>query len=203
MAKTRPRHCLEKVCAEWSRNAGGVNDSCWTSRVEVIQVHASPHDLNKFGKRVATHGESRFIRCQVAGDDVRGAWRYCTKVSAATKVGRRIDYRRLAKIWVLAWQKLSEGRAGAVALIAGHVRVDDVAAQSDERPIFPFEVQRDGRYLKSSMNSGIVAFFIIIASSLYPQGTAQHSRKDDCNKGCDTCRGFSKSSGCHCSCPFR
>jgi len=96
--------------------------------VEVIQVHARPHDLNKFRKRVASDGEPGFVRCQVAGDDVSGARGYCTKVSAATKVGRRIDYRRLAKIWILAWQKLSEGRPRAVALIARDVCVDDIAA---------------------------------------------------------------------------
>jgi len=96
--------------------------------VEVIQVHASPHDLNKFGKRVASYGQSCFIRCQVAGDYVRGAWCYCTKIPTATKVGRWIDYRRLAKVWILAWQELSDRRAGAVALIARDMCVDDIAA---------------------------------------------------------------------------
>jgi hypothetical protein len=59
---------------------------------------------------------------------VRGAWRYCAKISATTKVGRRIDYGRLAKVWILAWQELIDRRAGAVALIAGDVCVDDIAA---------------------------------------------------------------------------
>jgi hypothetical protein len=128
VAETRPGHGLEKICAEWSRNASRVNDSCWAGRVEVIQVHARPHDLNKFGKRVASYGQSSFIRCQVAGDDVRGAWRYGAKIPAAAKVGRRIDYRRLAKVWVLVRQELSDRRASAVALVAGDVCVDDIAA---------------------------------------------------------------------------
>ena len=115
--------------------------------MEVIQVHARPHDLNKFRKRVASYGQSGLIWCQVAGDNVRGAWRYCTKISAATKVGRRIDYRGLAKVWITAWEKLSERRAGAVALIAGDMGVDDIAAQSDESPVFPLQIQRDGCYL--------------------------------------------------------
>jgi len=59
---------------------------------------------------------------------MRSARGYCTKVSAATKVRRWIDYRWLAKIWILAWQKLSERRARPVALITRHVRVDDIAA---------------------------------------------------------------------------
>jgi hypothetical protein len=96
--------------------------------MEVIQVHARPHDLNKFRKRVASYGQSGFIGCQVAGNDVRRTWRHWTKISTATKVGRRIDYRRLAKVWIAAWQELSDRRAGAVALIAGDVRVDDIAA---------------------------------------------------------------------------
>jgi len=44
---SRPGHCLEKISAERSRNAAGVNDIWWTLRMEVIQVHARPHDLNK------------------------------------------------------------------------------------------------------------------------------------------------------------
>jgi hypothetical protein len=115
--------------------------------VEVIQVHARPHDLNKLRKRVAPYGQSGFIRCQVAGDDVRGAWCYRTKIPAATKVGRRIDYRGLAKVWITAWEKLSERRAGAVALIAGDMGVDDIAAQSDERPVFSVQIQLDRCYL--------------------------------------------------------
>jgi hypothetical protein len=105
--------------------------------MEVIQVHAGPHDQNKFGKGVAAYGQSGFIGCQVAGDDVRGAWRNGTEIPAATKVGRSIDYRRLAEVWIAAWQELSERRAGAVALIARHVRVDDIAAQSDKSPVSP------------------------------------------------------------------
>jgi len=115
--------------------------------MEVIQVHARPHDLNKFRKRVASYGQSGLIWCQVAGDNVRGAWCYCAKISTATKVGRRIDYRRLAKVRIAAWQELSDRRAGAVALIAGDMCVDDIAAQSDESPVFPLQIQRDGCYL--------------------------------------------------------
>ena len=68
---------------------------------------------------------------------MRRTWRHWTKISAATEVRRRIDYRRLAKVWISARQELSDSRAGAVALIAGDVCVDDIAAQSDQRPVFP------------------------------------------------------------------
>jgi len=115
--------------------------------VEAIQVRARPHDLNKFGKRVATYGQSSFIRCQVAGDDVGGAWSYRAKISATPEVGRRIDYRRLAKVWILAWQELIDCRAGTVALIAGDMCVDDIAAKPDESPVFPLQIQVDRRYV--------------------------------------------------------
>src|SRR4029077_3940148 len=85
----------------------------------------------------------------------------------------------LAKVWILAWQELSDRRASAVALIAGDVRVDDIASQPDQRAVFPLQIQRDGRYLESPVNPGLVVVVIIIASSSYPRGTAQHSRQND------------------------
>ena len=132
VSKTRPRHCLEKVSIEWSGNAARVNNrtgrSCCTGRMEVIQVHARRNDLNKLPKRAASCGQAGFIGCQVAGDDDRRTWHRCTKTSAATQVRRRIDYRRLAKVWIIPWQELIEGRAGAMALIAGDGCIDDIAA---------------------------------------------------------------------------
>jgi hypothetical protein len=120
--------------------------------MEIIQIHARPHDLNKFRKRVAPYGEPGFIRCQIARDDVRGAWRYCTKISAATKVGRGIDHGWLTKVWILARQELRDRWAGAVALIAGDVGVDDVAAQSDKRPVFPVQIQGNRCYVEPPLN---------------------------------------------------
>ena len=113
-----PGHYLKNRTVEWRREA----------RVEVIQVHASPHDLNKLRKRAASYGQPGFIGSQVAGDDVRRTWHHWTKISTAAEVRRRIDYRRLAKVRISARQELSDRRAGAVALIAGDVRVDDIAA---------------------------------------------------------------------------
>jgi hypothetical protein len=84
---------------------------------------------------------------------VRGARCYCTKISAATEVGRRIDYRWLAKVWIRTWQELSDRRAGAVALITGDVRVDDIAAQPDQRAAFPVQIQVDWRYRETLLNS--------------------------------------------------
>ena len=51
--------------------------------MEVVQVYAGPHDLNKLRKRVTSYGQSSLVGCQVAGNDVRGTWCYCTEISAA------------------------------------------------------------------------------------------------------------------------
>jgi hypothetical protein len=96
--------------------------------MQVVQVHARPHDLNKLPKRAASLGQAGFIGRQIAGDDVRSTWGRCAEISAATQVRRRIDYCRLAKVWIVAWQELIDRGAGAVALIAGDVCVDDIAA---------------------------------------------------------------------------
>jgi len=120
--------------------------------MEVIQVHPRPHDLNKLPKRVASYGQAGLIGRQVAGDDDRRTCHRRTKTSAATQVHRRIDYRRLAKVWIIPWQKLIEGRAGAMALIAGDGGVYDIAAESDESAVFALEVEMDGCNVQSPLN---------------------------------------------------
>jgi len=106
---------------------------------------------------------------------VRRAWRHWTKISAATEVRRRIDYRRLPKVWIPTWQELSDRRAGAVALITGDVRVDDIAAQPDQRTVFPVQIQVDWRYRETLLNSRFAVVVIILCS--YAGGTARYSRK--------------------------
>jgi hypothetical protein len=165
--------------------------------VEVIKVHARPHNLNKFRKGVAAHGQTSFIRCQVAGDNVGRAWRNGTEIPASTKVSRGIDYRRLAKVWILVWKELIECGTGAVALIAGDVGVDDIAAEADERPVLPVQIQGDGCNVQPPLNPGFVAIVIVIARSSYARGTAQHSRNNHRGKRCDCRRGFEKSPGYH------
>src|SRR5258707_1237718 len=75
VSKTRPRHCLEKVSIEWSGNATKFKNRpgrpCCKGGMEVTQVPARPHDLNKLPKRGASCGRAVFIGCQVAGDDDR------------------------------------------------------------------------------------------------------------------------------------
>jgi len=56
-----------------------------TGRMEVIQVHPRPHDLNKLPKRVASYGQAGLIGRQVAGDDDRRTCHRRTKTSAPPK----------------------------------------------------------------------------------------------------------------------
>lgn len=65
--KTRPGHYLEKISPERSRNAARVNHSCRTSRMQVIQVHARPYDLNKL-RKLRPLRAGRFYRVSGCGE---------------------------------------------------------------------------------------------------------------------------------------
>jgi len=184
VSKTRPRHGLEKVSIVWRGNAARVNNSCCTGRMEVIQVHARPDDLNKLPKCAAAYGQAGFIGCEVAGDDDRRTWHRCTKTSAATQVRRRIDYRRLAKVWIIPRQELVDRRAGAMALIAGDGCVDNIAAESDESAVFALEVEMDRCDIESPLNPGVVAVVIVIVGGFDAWGSVQHGREEDGGEGC-------------------
>src|SRR5260370_30007429 len=118
--------------------------------MEVIKVGAGPNDLNKLSKRAAPFRQPGFIRCQVARNNVRKIWRYL-KMPAATQVGRRVDRLRLAKVGVRAPAEFS-WRTGAVAAIAVSLCVDNIAAQSHQRPVLSRHVQRHRRDLESLLN---------------------------------------------------
>jgi hypothetical protein len=94
---------------------------------------------------VTSFGQSSFVRCQIAGDDV---WKRTwpgegAKIPTAAQVGRRVDLRRLAKVWVAAWGEFGSG-ASTVATIAVALCVDDVAAESNECAVFSDQIQRNG-----------------------------------------------------------
>ena len=97
--------------------------------MEVIHIDACPYDLNKLFKCVAAFGTSSFVRGQIARNDVwKWTWsREWTKIASSAQIGCRIDFSRLAKVWVSAWRKLGR-RACAVATITVRLRVNDVAA---------------------------------------------------------------------------
>ena len=70
----RPWHYLEKIAIEGLRGKAVRGDGCGTGWMEMIQVDTSPHNLNKLLERMPAFSHSSFIRCQVAGDNVRRVW---------------------------------------------------------------------------------------------------------------------------------
>src|SRR5712692_610199 len=89
--KIGPWHYLKKVTVERKRNAGWVDGTNWTGWMQMIHIHASSHDQNELGKRVAPFRQPSFVRRQVAGDDMRSttAWRNIAEISSSTQIGRR------------------------------------------------------------------------------------------------------------------
>jgi hypothetical protein len=121
--------------------------------MEVIHVDACPYDLNKLVKCVTPFRKPSFVRGQIARDDV---WKWTwpgegTKIPAATQVGRRVDLRRLAKVWVSAWGEFGS-RASTVATIAVALCVDNVATESHQCSVFSIQIQRDRGYLETNLN---------------------------------------------------
>src|ERR1043166_2250286 len=133
-----PGHDLEKIAIHRSRNA--VCRGWWTRararRMLMIKILACSHDRHELCKRVASFWPPSFVRCQVAGDNVRACilsgWQGYggTKVRAPTQVGSRIDLCRvLAKVRVSACGVVEVRRSPAgVASIAISYRVDQKAA---------------------------------------------------------------------------
>ena len=165
-----PWHYLEKSAVERRRQTSSVGGT-GTGWMEVIHVDARPHDLNKLFKRVTPFRTSSFVRCQIARDDV---WKWTwpgegTKIPAATQVGRRVDLRRLAKVWVAAWSEFGI-RAGAVATIAVALCVDNVAAQSHQCPVFSIQIQRYRCYFEALSNLRCFVFPIVLTRGLSMPG---------------------------------
>lgn len=67
----RPWHDLEKISVEGGLEAVRRSVGAGTIRVNMIKVCAMPQDLKKLWKGVATFRQSRIVRCQVAGVNVR------------------------------------------------------------------------------------------------------------------------------------
>ena len=74
-----------------------------------------------------------------------------TKIPAAAQVGRGVDLRRLAKVWVSAREEFGS-RASTVATIAVALCVDNVATESHQCAVFSIQIQRDWGYLETNSN---------------------------------------------------
>ena len=94
-----PHHYLEKITVEWRRYAAWVYGSC-AGRMEVIQIHARPHDPKKVGERDAPLRPPSFVRGQVAGDNVRRTRYEGAEMPSSAQVSVGIDLLRLAEEWI-------------------------------------------------------------------------------------------------------
>src|ERR1700687_2667926 len=148
----RPWHYLKDSAVErgWQTTPIGGAGTGW---MEVIHVDACPYDLNKLFKCVTSFRQPSFVRGQIARDDV---WKWTwpgegTKIPAATQVGRGVELRRLAKVWVSAWGEFGS-RASTVATIAVALCVDNVATESHQCAVFSIQIQRDRGDLETNSN---------------------------------------------------
>src|SRR3984893_13473411 len=122
-------------------------------RMDVVEICAVPYDLLELGKRVTACGPPILVRCQISADDgwtcipVRPGrspdYPECAEVGASIQVDCRIDLRRLVKVRVFACNegiKAKWWRATAVAAIAVSYRVDQVAAEPHQIPVFAGQI---------------------------------------------------------------
>ena len=73
------------------------------------------------------------IGCDVSGDDF-AIWAGKTKIDSSGKVISGVDFSVATFIRIVAWARIVR-RAG-VAIVAAALRINDVAAQTDPRPVF-------------------------------------------------------------------
>lgn len=147
-----PRHDLKPGAVERKRNALAIRNgsAVW---MRIVEVFAGSQDRDKVGKCVPLR-QSEFVRCQVARYNVsKGALRRKRAVVvAATQIVARVDLRfatekRGQKIRVAAGsvaERIDELSGGAcrVASVAVPDGIDQIASHSNQRTIFPREVQR-------------------------------------------------------------
>ena len=137
-----PRHYLEKSAIKRWRQAISVGGAS-ASGMEIIHVHASPHDRDKFFKGVPPFWSSGLVGSQIARNNMRErTWsRKSSEVSAATQVGRLMDPGRLIKVGISTVGKFGTWTRTMTTIAIG-LCIDNVAAQSHQFPIFVFEIQR-------------------------------------------------------------
>src|SRR5271168_3728749 len=138
-----PRHDLEKTSIYGRWNAvcwSGSRRTCRASRMDVVQVDASVHDLQELFERMAPFRQPRFVRRQVARDNVGAEitsitwrietrWKGWAEVCASSQVGGWVDFLRLAKVRVPTRSVIEVGRAArGVTRVAIGDRVHPIAA---------------------------------------------------------------------------
>src|SRR5215469_11672192 len=157
--------------------------------MEVVHVDTCPYDLNKLLKCVPPFRKPSFVRGQIARDEVlkRKGTRpgEGTKIPAATQISRRVNLSRLAEIWVATRSEFCS-RTMAVTTIAICLGVDDIAAQSHQRPIFPCQIQRDRGYGETNFDSGLGVVIVGVSAGWFDR----HPRKENRNEQSDDSSNF-------------
>src|SRR5271170_3279990 len=174
-----PRHDLKKTSIYGRWNAvcwGGSRRTCRAGRMDVVHVDAGSHDLFELFERVSPFRQPRFVRRQVAGDNVGAeitsitrrieAWRESwTEVCASSQVGGWVDFLRLAKVRVPTRSVIEVGRAArGVTRVAIGDGVHPVAAQSNQVDVFSLQIQRDGRYFQAPYDARQVSVSMVVAA---------------------------------------
>ena len=139
--------------------------------MDVIEVFAVPHNREKIGKGVTALGQTGFIGRQIAGVEVRntaGTAGERAELASTRQVVRRIDLYlsgeravgRHQKIGV-ALRRIFDAGIERVPPVAVALRVDNVASEAYECPVFPGEIQWNGRDCKALLNFGLVVVALI------------------------------------------
>src|SRR3954464_13821064 len=110
----------------------------------VIDIDAGLDDRAELRVRKVARGQARLARRQIAGDDVREGTRTRkrTKIASAAEVRGGISHRLLPEIRIAA-RGVLRLCAGTVATIAFDLRIDDVAAETDQVHISAMKVERN------------------------------------------------------------
>src|SRR6185437_10862321 len=122
--------------------------------MHIVRIDAGAQDGFECRKSIPSFGPPGLVRSQVARNNVweRSRPRKWTEVVTPSQVRLWIDFcGLLAKVGITARGKF-RWWSGRVATIAVSHCVNNVAAQSHQAPVFPYQIQRDRCDLEPSLN---------------------------------------------------
>jgi len=170
-----PRHDLKYVSIEWRQEAAAVGSAgaVWMHVIEVFTCAKNSEELMKVH---APGCPPRFVGCEITRVQVRqfslAAER--AKVAAAAQVSSWVcnwrplvwTFRRRQEVWVAGTDVLSL-RPAAMATVAIHLRIDQVAAQSDQPSISVFVIERNRGDGKADLDLAVVLIMIWFTVGTY------------------------------------
>src|SRR5262249_22450505 len=108
--------------------------------MEMIEILAGLHDMEKLGKAASTFRTAGLIGRQVARHYMRGVRGERAKVPSSTQVSCRIDDLRLSEEGIATGSKFRGGSLGVTA-VAARDGIDEIASQAHELPVLALQVQ--------------------------------------------------------------